>query len=248
MTKYSTKLKRTLRFYNGARVPEIFQMLEPYGFSREVIIQGATLLATAANLRKKAITFEDKAPGLTTRLEEFQSLWVPVTRATLNASYPELAQAFFEGLVQRRGLEAPLGVTTFVTRLGELESGTAPWGPDGAAARQLLAERGLTQAVIDEAHALLDQWRDVPESPVLSPAETDEIERATEAAWDWYVEWSTIARAVLKRRRDLHTLGLSRRREKDAEPELAPTPTVPALSGRTQPQGAIELLGATPAV
>jgi hypothetical protein len=42
---------------------------------------------------------------------------------------------------------------------------------------------------------------------VLTPAETDELERATETAWDSYVEWIPIARAVLRRPRDRYALG-----------------------------------------
>lgn len=243
MSQYPTKVKKSLRFFNGVRYPEVFSILEAYGFTREVLIDGANKIQKAASLRKRDVVFEDKAPGLTARAEEVQSLWFPVTRATLNASFPDIAQAFFDGMVQRKGQEAPLGVTTFVTRVRELESPNSPWGPDSAAARQLLTERGLTPAVIDEAQALLDEWRDVPESPVLTPAETDEIEQAIKAAWDWYVEWSTIARTVLKSKRHLHSLGLSTRRSKEVEdePTLPSLALPPALSSKPSSQSAIEL-------
>jgi hypothetical protein len=223
MSQYPVKLRKALRFFNGARNPQISAMLEPFGFTHAILETGAKRLQTAATLRAKAITKTNANPSLSVRLEAFQSLWFPVVRATLNASFPELADAFFQDLVQRRGAEAPLGVTAFLERVRELESTEAPFGTEGQRARALLAERGLSREVMNEGQQLLSEWVAIPESPVLSPAETDELELAIESAWEWYVEWSTIARAVLKRRRDWHALGLSS--TKGRTPELAaPSP------------------------
>lgn len=245
MNQYSDKLKKTLRFYNGVRTPAVFAAISPYGLTRDVLAEGAGRLEKAANLRKQELVSEGEAPDLTARAEGYQSLWIPITRATLNGSYPELGQAFCDGMVQRKGAEAPLGVTTLVTRVEELESPNSPWGPNSAAARQRLNERGLTPAVVNDGKGLLTEWRDVSESPVVSAAEaatSDDFEQAIESAWDWYVEWSTIARAVLKSKRHLHALGLSPRRAKEIEelPALAAAPSSPALPARSENATAAE--------
>lgn len=241
MQHYPFKLRKALRFFNGARNPQISALLEPFGFTPAILGEGAKRLQTAATLRAKAITRTSEQPALNARLEAFQSLWVPVTRATLNAAFPEIAKAFFQDLVQRKGAEAPLSVTAFLQRLRELEKSETLYGQEGPRARALLAERGLKAEVVEEGQRLVSEWSSVPESPVLSPAETDELEQAIESAWAWYLEWGGIARAILQRRRDIRALGLGPVKAKapvlEAPPE-APQAEVKALPDSSRPVAA----------
>src|SRR5690606_8093107 len=107
---------------------------------------------------------------------------------------------------------------------------TVLFGAEGAKARELLSKRGLTEAVLATAEELLEGWGEVREDDVVAPAPTDELKQATEAVWDWYVEWATIARAVLNRPRDLRVLGIGRRRDGKQKAEFVVAEVLPALS------------------
>ena len=80
----------------------------------------------------------------------------------------------------------------------------------GKDARKLLARRGLTPKVIDEAKALLEQVTTLEEVPAELPDLEEERTRLTEAEdamWAWYLEWAEIARAAIKDRALLRRLG-----------------------------------------
>src|SRR5262249_20389158 len=78
------------------------------------------------------------------------------------------------------------------------------------AARGLLAERGLTPAVVDEARGLLTQiGADEEDSAAFEPND-EELAAADKALWAWYLEWSAVARTVIRDRRTLISLGFLR--------------------------------------
>lgn len=230
MAKLPFRVRKALRLHQGASAPTIFKSLEPFGFTKEALEEGRKKLGAVSLLRKKEVIRDSRDPGLNVRIEEFQSLWFPIVRATLNAGFPALSPTFFEGLIQRKGIEAPMSLTTFVARIRELESDTVLFGAEGAKARELLSKRGLTEAVLATAEELLECWGEVREDEVVAPAPADELKQAIEAVWDWYVEWATIARAVLSRPRDLRVLGIGRRRDGRQKAELGAAEVLPALS------------------
>jgi len=86
-------------------------------------------------------------------------------------------------------------------------------------ARELLAERGLTDAVIAEATKYLERLGAVREAPAVDlEAIRGAQEKAEQAMWGWYLEWSTIARSAIKDGRLLQQLGfLKVRRGQESE-------------------------------
>ena len=97
-------------------------------------------------------------------------------------------------------------VSTFLERLAQMEAGADACGPDAAAARALLAQRGLTAERIDEAKALIEKLGTITE--IVEPPVTVEEQRTAERKmWAWYLEWSGIARVAIRDRRLLRVLG-----------------------------------------
>jgi hypothetical protein len=88
-------------------------------------------------------------------------------------------------------------------RLAELCDPAGKHGPDGPIALKALAERGLDQAVIDQAASLLLALA----RPTAESADTT-IERDETALWRWYLEWAAIARTEIKERALLRRMGL----------------------------------------
>ena len=122
--------------------------------------------------------------------------------------YPAVGERLFANLSQTTGPEVAISVGTFVGRVRELPS-TA----DGKAAYDLLAQRGLDDAMLATAESLLRELGTVEK---LSPKSVAERETALVAAegsmWAWYLEWSTIARTVIQDGRLLQLLGFRRGR------------------------------------
>lgn len=174
-------------------------------------------------------------------IDEFENKWFPITRASLEHRYPVIAEEFFLNLSQTSGARAALWVQIFVTRLNELESGAGVYGTDGAAARALLAERGLTEERVREVQGLLAEFDAAVAAPLehgaataaLSGDDSQVIEAEERALWNWYLEWSTIARVAIRDRRHLRALGfLKYGRGESAEdaaavPEPSDGPTPP---------------------
>jgi hypothetical protein len=95
-----------------------------------------------------------------------------------------------------------------VERITELQKGDE----QSQKAAQLLVDRGMTSAVMDEARSLLEQLGS-PAADVTVP-NLDTIRKETAQAeaelWSWYLEWSQIARNVITDRRLLRELGFLR--------------------------------------
>lgn len=116
----------------------------------------------------------------------------------------------FLNLSQTEGAAVIISVSTFIERIAELGRAEAGYGQAGKDARKLLARRGLTPKVIDEAKALLDQVTTLEEAPAELPdleEERTRLAQAEEAMWAWYLEWAEIARAAIKDRALLRRLG-----------------------------------------
>lgn len=95
-------------------------------------------------------------------------------------------------------------------------------GEEGRAARALLAKRGLTDAVVARARELLEQLRTPEEAPAVDVEALDREVRAKaeHAMWQWYLEWSGIARIAIRDRRALRALGFKpaeRKRRRNEE-------------------------------
>jgi hypothetical protein len=100
-------------------------------------------------------------------------------------------------------------VQTLVDRIEAAARGEVPYGAEGPEATAVLSGRGLTASVVDEAKALLAQLTKV--APAATPpsfeTQKEDLTRAEEAAWAWYLEWGQVARVAVKQRVLLRQLG-----------------------------------------
>lgn len=139
-------------------------------------------------------------------------------------------------------------MSVFLQRLSDMEKGKGPFQKGGKAARALLAERGLTQDIVDEATQLIAQvGQATPALPAAAERPSDDtIQAAEDAMWAWYREWGTIARTVVTSRRELRRMGfLGSRTSGDTDeandtpvdtPVDANAPTEPQLSAVPAPR------------
>jgi len=162
-------------------------------------------------------------------LDAFENKWFPRARRIIErfASADEklsMLDAFFLNLTQQ-----PLGpglmfsVPTFIARVRSLEAGTFK---SGAATRKVLAERGLTDAVLDAMQLLVDQLRANSAPPegaggtevdARTLADTLRAQREGFAAFRAYwLDWSQTFREELPRREAI-VLGVSSPRAKKAK-------------------------------
>ena len=95
-----------------------------------------------------------------------------------------------------------------------METGAAPYGPEGTQARALLAERGLTPEVVGDATGLLSSIAFF--SKTVTDDRSTEVRQAEEAMWQWYLEWSAIARQAISSHSILRSLGFRHRSRNDA--------------------------------
>jgi len=244
------KTHRAVEFLLGLRNPDVARELEPFGFTRVELEEGWGLLVDAIGTRLAGIAEAPPSqPGLLERLDEFENMWFPVARNVLARHYPEIGRQLFVNLVQSQGREVVITVLTFVSRLEEMAQGEEPFGAEGPAARQLLAERGLTDEREEEARALLQEIRELKSAPADPPRTAEEQAAAEEALWAWYLEWSAIARVGIKSRATLRKLGFFKRRSSsgtDEEPiEVAELETPEAAAAGLEGRAPVPQLAET---
>jgi len=102
-----------------------------------------------------------------------------------------------------------VSVRTFIERFDEMAASVGSYGPEGAAATALLATRGLTRAVIDEARELLETVGRIETYPDVTTVDQDQedLAKAEASLWAWYLEWSQIARIAVTQRSLLKQMG-----------------------------------------
>ncbi|MCC6522049.1 MAG: hypothetical protein IT373_05260 [Polyangiaceae bacterium] len=236
------KAERVLRFMFGLVNPRILALLAGRGFTRLDYEEGWQLLRATGK-----IAFDELAPAAASdptvlgELDTWENLWFPIADATLSRRHPAVRERLFLNLTQTEGLAVVLSVGTFIDRLDAMAAGDAAFGPDAKAARQVLEARGLTDAALGVARALILKVgpREVPPPvpvPVPPPAAEDR-DKAEADMWAWYLEWSEIARRTVTSRRELRELGFlspgrrGTRSDPDAsdpDPSAPPGPAVPA--------------------
>jgi hypothetical protein len=141
-----------------------------------------------------ATTQPANSVGLIPELDAFENAWYPIAQAALTRHFPDVASWFFDGLAQTSGIDLVVSTTTFARRFRSLEAGTSPFGEAGERAVAFLAERGLVPARIQELEALLAELEVFDPAQELAEPSSD-IE-AENKMWQWYLEWSRIARTV----------------------------------------------------
>ena len=218
------KAGRVLTLLLGLRHPKIAAAMAKHGFTDEELTEGWRRLRAITRSRLDTVgggpqsIYVDSATLAT--LDEWENKWFPITKATLKHNAPKVHEWMFLNLAQAEGVEVIITVGTFVERWDQVDKpkDKGGFGTVGKDAKNLLVKRGLTADVIDEARKLLQALASVAETPVAStpagsaaavPAES--YEEAEKALWAWYLEWSEIARTVIKDRRLLRAMGFLKR-------------------------------------
>ena len=211
------KAARVLHFLMGARNPQVRQYLQPFGFGEPQLQKGWVLLRQVADVRTTYQPRIPKDPTIARACDDWRGRWFTIAQASLRRSYPAVETWLFNGLQTNNVELSTVTVPLFVGRVRQLGAADAPVA-DAKAARDLLAERGLTDSVL----AMVDPWvqqltmfaGEAPPPPVTAEAEAE----ALDALWSWYLEWSTIVRAAIEDRSLLRELGFLKTHRASPEP------------------------------
>jgi len=199
-----TEAVRTLAFLMGLRYRQVAVALAAHGFTQADIDEGFQRLAALTNGRLDVVPIPATAdPAQVRALDLWENRWFPIVNATLRVRFAELHAIIFNNLTQTEGIEVIVSMSTMLSRLD-----AASKDQKNKAAFALLSQRGLTDTIIADAKRLLKAVATVEttieEKPSITPEQDARLE--TEL-WDWYLEWSGIARAAISDRRALRALG-----------------------------------------
>ncbi len=183
---------------------------------------GWSLLLRAAGYRRPTGTVRTapEASGAIATIDAWDEPNFRVARAALAVEFPDQLTFIFQDLEPQTGAGAVVSVTTFLDRLDELESGKdrkATRKVDQAALARL-AERGIDESERKRFRALLGVALSSPPSDdgapsvIPDPKGASELRDAKVALYNFFAEWSEIARADIKRRDYLIQLGMANRK------------------------------------
>jgi hypothetical protein len=214
---------RVTRFLQGVgALPIVRTLLAQHGMMDDDLKEGRTLLLRClgepADAQPQVQTESARSQRVAVaELDQWDEPSFARFGATLRRHHRSAYDYVFRDLKPASGPLAVQGVATFLARLDALEAGSDPARGDSkkadAAAVELLASRGLTSAERKRLKKLVDV--------ALGPTTTlDELPKVDTSARllalnelrAWYDEWSTIARAVVKKRGDRIRLGLATRK------------------------------------
>jgi hypothetical protein len=204
---------RVLTLLLALRNVRIAGTLARHGFTNADLQEGWTLLRSVTRTHLDAPI--DEAPvdnDALQALDEWENKWFVITSATLQRRAPNVHDVLFRNLSQTEGVEVIVSVGTFLDRWDIIDKPVKDGGlgNDGKDAKKIMAIRGLTNAVIDEAKVLVEKLRRM-DGPLLDvekiAAEEANFDKAERELWAWYLEWSTIARNAIKQRSLLKKLG-----------------------------------------
>lgn len=204
-------------------VATIRTLLAQAGMSDQDITEGRDLLfgCLAAPRAPTVIVDTDAAKeqrAAVAELDEWDEPNFARFGATLKRHFPDAGEFLFDGLSASTGVAAVKGVFTFLARLDELDNGSNPARQDkkkeDKKAIDLLAKRGLDKkerARLRELTKVALGPTDVlPDAPVSPTPEARHD--ALVALRDWYEEWATTAKAVVKKKGYRIRLGLATRK------------------------------------
>ncbi len=199
---------RVVRLLIGMRNPRIASALMKYGFSDADLQEGWTLLLAVGR-----VTLDTHAPRADAdtirKLDEWEDCWFPIAAGTLAHRFPAVHAQVFKNLSPTDGPSVAVSVRTFIERLDQMAVGAGAYGADGPQAKAILEARGLTPSVLNEARALLETAANFANVVALMAAqESKTFEKAENELWEWYLEWSEIARVAIGQDLLLRQLGL----------------------------------------
>jgi hypothetical protein len=231
------KADRVLKLLLGMRNTRVVSALATRGFGTDDIDEGWRLLRNVARGKFDFLSTSAADPTVILEIDRWENTWFPVIEATLRRRYPGVADRIFLNLSQTEGAGVILSVGTLLERLDVLGKAL---DEESQAAMAILVRRGVTEQVLGQARSLLNTvGHTEPSAPVDLEGQREEFERAETELWDWYLEWSQIARSTISDRKLLRSLGfLASSRPSsgsdDAEDDEPPaTPTANSASAIT---------------
>jgi hypothetical protein len=221
MARLSTadKCNRVLLLLLGVRHRPVAIALSKHGFNAAALARGWALLARMTDGALDDLPAIDE-PDLIAQLDGWENRWFPIVELVLRTNFPAAHEVVFRNLRQTEDETVIISVATLLDRLhamqrSETEGGL---GQEGRAARALLVERGLTEAIAAQARALLERIMTLPSD--AGAGEPPSYDAAERELWRWYLEWSGLLRMSIKDRRLLRALGFLRNSKKsDTETE-----------------------------
>ena len=203
----------------GTSVP-IRSILRAHGFTADEQKLGWTLLHAVSGFTEdvKAETVDVKVRDAINTLDAWDEDGFRIVRAALTRLHPTQLSFVLAGIGPTVGAGAVVGVKTLLGRLDALEKGPERKATrkEDHAALETLAARGINA----KERARLSELVHISQSASETEAPDEEGKAAREEAYVkvlgalrvWYVDWSEMARSVVKRRDYLIRLGLAKRK------------------------------------
>lgn len=210
------KASRVLKMLIGMRTPRIASAMQAYGFTDADLQEGWSLLQTVSRTKLDATKSTSLSVGTLEELDAWENRWFPIAAATVERRFPAVHAQLFKNLSQTQGPAVAISVRTFLERYDQMVAGAGAYGAEGKAAKAVLEARGLTDAVVNDARALLESVGKVAPAPSATTVEAEQkqLEKAEADLWAWYLEWSAIARVAVKQRVLLKQMGFVATRTK----------------------------------
>jgi hypothetical protein len=197
------QLGRLLDFLLGLSHPEVRALLAQRGFADTDAAEGFRLLQAAAEAFYAESAQAQAPDDPLALLDTWENRWLPIVRAALDRSFPEVSKTVLLNIKQTKGPLLAVSLQVLADRLGNLENSSIE---SERRAHALLVRRGLTSSVKSELSSLLDAVRHAPTETQAGPSPAHRAQ-ARDIAWAWYLDWSQTARAVVRERRLLRCLG-----------------------------------------
>lgn len=231
------KVRRLLEFLLGLRDDRVLSALVEHGFSDADRAKGWDLLRTLGTTQCVPAPTSMNDTAFDT-LDAWRQEWLRLVHVSLAHGFSELDAKLFRR-IEKATQPSPEVVSVFLSRFEKLERSS---DATTQAALAKLRKRGFTAERRDEATQMLKavlqfKPRELPDPEIRRAA----IRQAEAALWAYYVEWSQIARTVIKDVRLLELLGFREGRTPDDETEEPAEATaetsVPEAKSKTAKRG-----------
>lgn len=208
----SQKAERVLRFVLALRNPQVARVMTQHGFDPDAEDEVWTLFRSLA-----PVPFDVPPPlppsagqEALRDLNAWRKRWQPVVRAVLSRHYPEVYSVVQARSTQPRlTFPSPLWAEVIVKLIDEA-SERGSFDGKGPKIVALLRKHGLTPREIDAARGWLRKLRQLPKRRARAEPQTPDLEETIVPLWDWYLQWSQLARSQIHDGRLLRQLGFSR--------------------------------------
>ena len=245
---------RVTKFLSGMGAePVVRTLLEGAGMTDADIVQGRALLMDCLATSNTSSPVKDTASARKQReavaeLDAWDEPNFARYRASLTRHAPDVGAVIFQNLVASAGATSVQGVATLLLRLDGLDLAAhgakvprasaavlmaaaafdAIPAKDRKAAAELLVKRGLDATTREHLALLvktaLGPTASLDHAPAADAARREKRHAALREAKAWLEEWSSSARAVVKKRAHLIRLGLAKRKAPTGRAIKSPAP------------------------